>query len=926
MTRQNAIQTQQQTASASPLSRGGILQRQCEGCGQHTISGGECGECGKKKIGLQRKLTIGASNDPLELEADRIADRVMSASPNSVVNSAPPRIQRFTVQTTAQAGMVAPASVDSVLSSPGSPLEPALQQDMGQRFGHDFSRVRVHTDAAAARSAQDVNANAYTVGHNIVFGERQLAPETNAGRRLIAHELTHVLQQLGTREIRNGHGSEKRSLSRNSTTIQRQFAGETADEVLRRKAQESGANWAKGGNPINPSAEKSHFSPVERQAFIRGYLDYARRHNLTKQFEEARKAYPWADQPAFDVPNAIRDWSKPPLPDSPRRVEPDMETKEEKSKRSDQIDAPNLEESTEPRRPDEPTASTAALDPRSNSDYVERRCTGVGFGIYVGITTVHGGGYLLYCNGLELPVLLPAAYVNFGLARAVPVNGVIHNSREDAISHIPVTPPAPGQSQPYTFYRGSGGLIVPTVFSPGTTPRLVELMLDARRRLAKEVTDELTVLAITIVGARLQLVVRGLANAGGRAFEKALKNPPKSPLSGSPAKPSVGELTPRSPELAPAAAKPSTIEPQIPHPTTTQPKSTTTQAPKAAPPPAVKTPATDEAAPPPAPKAPATTKAEISETETPEAKTTAPKKAETPEAKTAPKPAKTQEVNTEPKPEEPKTKEPTQTPEAKTTAPKKAETPETETLEAKTEPAKKPTTVEEVTSRMEQLRNDSQRLSNAAKADDPKVAKARNRYQTANREAEDLSSEVVGQKALTREAVEKNPALKDQYSKAQKVRQRLREAEKERNTAEAEYNILKAEQDARYEQIRKNNAEVEQLSRPELALPPMQRGTVNEMRVLKEEGLLGIKPQLTVRDPKTGEWGVTIPDGVRSNGRTVDVKDVAELSETQQLRLQREYSRQRGQKPEIITGTKTKVPAEMEENYIIQRRPDLGPR
>jgi Domain of unknown function (DUF4157)/LysM domain len=195
MTRQNAIQTQQQAASASPLSRGGILQRKCESCGQHTIAGGECGDCGKKKIGLQRKLTIGASNDPLELEADRIADRVMSASPNSVVSSAPPRIQRFTGQATEQADMVAPASVDSVLSSPGSPLEPTLQQDMGQRFGHDFSRVRVHTDAAAARSARDVNANAYTVGHNIVFGAGQFSPHSTEGKQLLAHELVHVLQQ-----------------------------------------------------------------------------------------------------------------------------------------------------------------------------------------------------------------------------------------------------------------------------------------------------------------------------------------------------------------------------------------------------------------------------------------------------------------------------------------------------------------------------------------------------------------------------------------------------------------------------------------------------------------------------------------------------------------------------------------------------------
>jgi hypothetical protein len=227
---------------------------------------------------------------------------------------------------------------------------------------------------------------------------------------------------------------------------------------------------------------------------------------------------------------------------------------------------------------------------------------------------------------------------------------------------------------------------------------------------------------------------------------------------------------------------------------------------------------------------------------------------------------------------------------------------------------------------MEQLRSDSQRLSDAAKADDPKVSAAQNRYKAAKRDADTLSSEVAGYKALTPEAVKRNPALKNQYAKAQKARKRLREAEKERNAAEADYLKLKAQQDARYEQIRKNNLEAEKLSRPELNLPPTRRGSVNEARVLKEEGLVGIKPQLTVRDPKTGEYAVTIPDGVRPNGRTVDVKDVATLSETQQLRLQREYSRQRGQKAEIITGTKTKVPPDMEQNYIIRRRPDLGPR
>ena len=89
----------------------------------------------------------------------------------------------------------APASVDRVLASPGRPLESALRQDMEQRFGYDFSRVRVHSGGAAEQSALEVNAHAYTVDQNIVFGPSRFAPGTNEGRRLIAHELTHVVQQ-----------------------------------------------------------------------------------------------------------------------------------------------------------------------------------------------------------------------------------------------------------------------------------------------------------------------------------------------------------------------------------------------------------------------------------------------------------------------------------------------------------------------------------------------------------------------------------------------------------------------------------------------------------------------------------------------------------------------------------------------------------
>jgi Domain of unknown function (DUF4157) len=89
----------------------------------------------------------------------------------------------------------APASVDQALASPGRPLEPALRQDMEQGFGYDFSRVRVHAGAAAEQSARDVNAQAYTVEHDIVFSAGRFVPGTHEGRRLIAHELTHVVQQ-----------------------------------------------------------------------------------------------------------------------------------------------------------------------------------------------------------------------------------------------------------------------------------------------------------------------------------------------------------------------------------------------------------------------------------------------------------------------------------------------------------------------------------------------------------------------------------------------------------------------------------------------------------------------------------------------------------------------------------------------------------
>jgi len=143
---------------------------------------------------IQTKLTINKPRDIYEQEADRVAEQVMATRAHPGFPDAPPRIQRYMGPPTGQAD-TARASVDRVLASHGTPLGPAIQQDMEQRFGHDFSRVRVHTDAQAEESTRALSARAFTIGRDVVFGSGHYAPGTVAGKRLIAHELTHVIQQ-----------------------------------------------------------------------------------------------------------------------------------------------------------------------------------------------------------------------------------------------------------------------------------------------------------------------------------------------------------------------------------------------------------------------------------------------------------------------------------------------------------------------------------------------------------------------------------------------------------------------------------------------------------------------------------------------------------------------------------------------------------
>ncbi|HEY0606601.1 MAG TPA: DUF4157 domain-containing protein [Herpetosiphonaceae bacterium] len=164
---------------------------------------------------VQLKPAPSTPGDTYEHEADAVAERVLHmsegrhAGPCSCGGSCAkcrphaeqPTLQLRRAQPQATESTPPPAGVQSALQQPGQPLDAPTQAFFAPRFGHDFSRVRVHTDATAARSAQAVDALAYTVGRDIVFGAGQYAPQTTSGRLLLAHELAHVVQQESSPQL-----------------------------------------------------------------------------------------------------------------------------------------------------------------------------------------------------------------------------------------------------------------------------------------------------------------------------------------------------------------------------------------------------------------------------------------------------------------------------------------------------------------------------------------------------------------------------------------------------------------------------------------------------------------------------------------------------------------------------------------------------
>ncbi|MCR8557637.1 DUF4157 domain-containing protein [Mucilaginibacter sp. BJC16-A38] len=151
---------------------------------------------GAKPLFFQAKYSINTPGDVYEQEADAMADKVLQAGTGSAAESQ--TIHRKESGDGAGMGSDKLDSYVGGLGASGQSMPEGSRKFFEPKFGHDFSNVKLHTDSVAAKSAQSINALAYTSGNNIVFNTGQYAPESDSGKKLMAHELTHVVQQGAT--------------------------------------------------------------------------------------------------------------------------------------------------------------------------------------------------------------------------------------------------------------------------------------------------------------------------------------------------------------------------------------------------------------------------------------------------------------------------------------------------------------------------------------------------------------------------------------------------------------------------------------------------------------------------------------------------------------------------------------------------------
>jgi hypothetical protein len=198
-------------------------------------------------FGIQTRLAVSQPDDPYEREADSVADQVMRMADPSVSQVAPPSIQKKCkcggesncgcedkIQPKRASGNAGPGATydtDAAVRAArgvGAPLPTSVRSYYEPRFGRDFGSVRVHTGGEAAQSARGLQARAFTLGSDIVFGSGHFSPHSGEGQRLLAHELTHVVQQGGAKA---SEGSEGMGVTSSPSRVARDGDPDIALEV-----------------------------------------------------------------------------------------------------------------------------------------------------------------------------------------------------------------------------------------------------------------------------------------------------------------------------------------------------------------------------------------------------------------------------------------------------------------------------------------------------------------------------------------------------------------------------------------------------------------------------------------------------------------------------------------------------------------------
>jgi len=410
--------------------------------------GGACPACQAKSADLH----VSQPSDAAEIEADRIADRIMrmsagDAKPQTKSSNPSNQIHRkcdaceeeeddvgenpvMRKEAFASAAPTPPPdtlpSIRNVISSGGSPLDRTTRSFFEPRFGADLGHVRIHTDSTAGQSARAINAKAYTLGSNIVFGNRQYQPEAETGKRLLAHELAHVTQYGASSNI-------------NRQTIYRQPVTDPSLAVSR--VENEDGTW---------SALNSRGEVIDT-----GSLGPVINPSLPNLYETVVVG---------------------------ERVKADSQTK-----------GTGVSSSCPTQYTEISIGAGDATTPITRRpEYIDNAMDKMLYGIYL-------GGFVLYMKGTDETVFVSNRFL-VDRENSRSVGDCIYGTVQEAQAGVAAYTRPDDKTPRHAYYWGGGGkYIVPDVISIATTPRIMATLFEARKELANQVQRDLTGVATGMI-------------------------------------------------------------------------------------------------------------------------------------------------------------------------------------------------------------------------------------------------------------------------------------------------------------------------------------------------------------------------------------------------------------------------------------------